>query len=187
MTAPRIKMHASHPPPSMVQQERYLEHKLKKQLAPKSWGLHPISSRMTVQFPELRLIQYDCGKLQTLDTLLRRLKSGDHRVLIFTQMTKMLDVLESFLNYHGHRYLRLDGTTRVEQRQVCCLKSSNGLFTLPDPDSDSDSDSDCKPYGYIVLFRTFHIGSDLDPDPYSDGFPNGYCTYYIHFNQRIRV
>ena len=40
------------------------------------------------------------------------------RVLIFTQMTKMLDVLESFLNYHGHIYLRLDGTTRVEQRQV---------------------------------------------------------------------
>lgn len=30
----------------------------------------------------------------------------------------MLDVLESFLNYHGYIYLRLDGTTRVEQRQV---------------------------------------------------------------------
>lgn len=58
------------------------------------------------------------GKLQTLDILLRDLKSGDHRVLIFTQMTKMLHVLEAFLNYHGHRYLRLDGTTKVEQRQV---------------------------------------------------------------------
>ncbi|CAG0907943.1 unnamed protein product, partial [Cyprideis torosa] len=33
-------------------------------------------------------------------------------------MTKMLDVLEAFLNYHGHRYLRLDGTTKVEQRQA---------------------------------------------------------------------
>ena len=40
------------------------------------------------------------------------------RALIFTQMTKMLDVLESFLNYHGHIYVRLDGTTKVEQRQV---------------------------------------------------------------------
>lgn len=30
----------------------------------------------------------------------------------------MLDVLERFLNYHGYLYLRLDGTTRVEQRQV---------------------------------------------------------------------
>ena len=41
---------------------------------------------------------------------------------------------------------------------------NNGLLTLPDPDSDSDSDS--KPYGYIVLFRTFHIGSDPDRDPF---------------------
>ena len=59
------------------------------------------------------------GKLQTLHTLLRRLKTGGHRVLIFTQMTRMLDVLEQFLNYHGHIYLRLDGSTRVEMRQVC--------------------------------------------------------------------
>ena len=43
------------------------------------------------------------GKLQTLDILLRRLKVDEHRVLIFTQMTRMLDVLEVFLNYHGHR------------------------------------------------------------------------------------
>uniref|UniRef100_A0A3Q2ZPG0 Snf2-related CREBBP activator protein n=1 Tax=Kryptolebias marmoratus TaxID=37003 RepID=A0A3Q2ZPG0_KRYMA len=58
------------------------------------------------------------GKLQTLHMLLRKLKSGGHRVLIFTQMTRMLDVLEQFLNYHGHIYLRLDGSTRVEQRQA---------------------------------------------------------------------
>lgn len=62
---------------------------------------------------------YCCvGKLQTLDLLLRELKAGAHRVLIFTQMTRMLDVLEAFLNYHGHRYLRLDGTTHVERRQA---------------------------------------------------------------------
>lgn len=39
-------------------------------------------------------------------------------------MTRMLDVLEQFLNYHGHIYLRLDGNTRVEQRQV----SAAGLY-----------------------------------------------------------
>lgn len=50
--------------------------------------------------------------------MLRQLKSENHRVLIFTQMTRMLDVLEAFLNYHGHIYLRLDGTTKVEQRQL---------------------------------------------------------------------
>lgn len=70
------------------------------------------------QLPEIRLIQYDCGKLQVLDKLLWRLKSGKHRVLIFTQMSRMLDIFESFLNYHGHTYLRLDGSTKIEQRQA---------------------------------------------------------------------
>lgn len=62
------------------------------------------------------------GKLQRLALLLRELKDNHHRVLIFTQMTRMLDILEQFLNYHGHTYLRLDGNTKVEQRQVCLLE-----------------------------------------------------------------
>ncbi|ESO91647.1 hypothetical protein LOTGIDRAFT_122039, partial [Lottia gigantea] len=118
VTVPSIKMHVSHPPPSYLLEQSYRDNYLRKELSVLSTPLHRITSRMQVMFPEVRLIQYDCGKLQTLDRLLARLKSGQHRVLIFTQMTKMLDVLEAFLNYHGHRYLRLDGTTRVEQRQV---------------------------------------------------------------------
>lgn len=35
-----------------------------------------------------------------------------------TQMAKMLDVLEAFLNLHGHTYMRLDGSTKPEARQV---------------------------------------------------------------------
>ncbi|KAL3312937.1 hypothetical protein Ciccas_008468, partial [Cichlidogyrus casuarinus] len=91
-------------------------------LSLKAWlmpaPVHDISNCRNFSFPDPRLIQYDCGKLQRLDILLRDLKTHDHRVLIFTQMAKMLDVLEQFLAYHGHRYLRLDGTTKVEQRQV---------------------------------------------------------------------
>lgn len=68
-------------------------------------------------FPEKRLIQYDCGKLQALDLLLRKLKHGKHRCLIFTQMSSMLNILEIFLNIHGHTYFRLDGATPVEKRQ----------------------------------------------------------------------
>ncbi|KAG0217577.1 swr1 complex component [Mortierella sp. NVP41] len=79
--------------------------------------LHPVESCLQVQFPDKRLLQFDCGKLQKLDSLLRELKSGGHRALIFTQMTKVLDILEIFLNIHGHRYLRLDGATKVENRQ----------------------------------------------------------------------
>ncbi|CAK1582408.1 unnamed protein product [Parnassius mnemosyne] len=81
-------------------------------------ALHAPAARQAVAFPHPRLLQYDCGKLQTLDALLRRLKAGGHRVLIFTQMTRVLDVLEAFLCMHGHAYLRLDGATRVEQRQL---------------------------------------------------------------------
>ncbi|KAK4508893.1 uncharacterized protein ATC70_013516 [Mucor velutinosus] len=79
---------------------------------------HPIESRLSIAFPDKRLLQYDCGKLQKLDQLLRTLAAGGHRALIFTQMTRVLDVLETFLNMHGYRYLRLDGATKVEQRQV---------------------------------------------------------------------
>ena len=71
-----------------------------------------------MQIVVIVLLYHLIGKLQTLDILLHRLKTGDHRVLIFTQMTRMLDILEAFLNYHGHRYLRLDGTTKIEMRQV---------------------------------------------------------------------
>ncbi|XP_072747211.1 helicase domino isoform X1 [Anoplolepis gracilipes] len=116
--APTPRFHVSHPPPHKLWGERHLRAELQRQLSPKSAVFHPISSLMLTQFPDPRLIQYDCGKLQSLDRLLRKLKVGNHRVLIFTQMTRMLDVLEAFLNFHGHIYLRLDGTTRVDQRQI---------------------------------------------------------------------
>lgn len=115
--SPPISLHAPHPPPSMLQKEKALWQRLHEEMSPRSAGLHRILCNMRTQFPDLRLIQYDCGKLQTLDILLRKFKAGSHRVLIFTQMTRMLDVLEQFLNFHGYIYLRLDGTTRVEQRQ----------------------------------------------------------------------
>lgn len=79
---------------------------------------HESRMRLSIQFPDRRLLQYDCGKLQALDKLLRKLQAGGHRALIFTQMTKVLDILEQFLNIHGHKYLRLDGATKVEQRQI---------------------------------------------------------------------
>jgi E1A-binding protein p400 len=51
------------------------------------------------------------------DALLRQLKAGGHRCLIFTQMTKMLDLLEVFINMYAYTYLRLDGSTKIEDRQ----------------------------------------------------------------------
>lgn len=79
---------------------------------------HHSQVKLSIAFPDKRLLQYDCGKLQRLAVLLQELIAGGHRALIFTQMTRMLDVLEQFLNLHGLRYLRLDGATKIEQRQI---------------------------------------------------------------------
>ena len=89
--------------------------------------VHPVATKLHIAFPDASLLQYDCGKLQQLDLLMRRLKAGGHRILIFTQMTRVLDILESFLNYHGYRYLRLDGATKVEQRQALTEKFNRDL------------------------------------------------------------
>ncbi|KAK5938747.1 swr1 complex component [Knufia obscura] len=86
---------------------------------------HQAQMKLSIAFPDKRLLQYDCGKLQRLDKLLRQLQAGGHRALIFTQMTKVLDILEQFLNIHGHRYLRLDGATKIEQRQILTDRFNN--------------------------------------------------------------
>lgn len=73
--------------------------------------LYPATIRQSIFFPDRRLVQFDSGKLQTLAELLRKLKKEGHKCLIFTQMSKMLDILEVFLNLHAHTYVRLDGST----------------------------------------------------------------------------
>eukprot|EP01125_Pyxidicula_operculata_P012732 TRINITY_DN4194_c4_g1_i1.p1 TRINITY_DN4194_c4_g1~~TRINITY_DN4194_c4_g1_i1.p1 ORF type:complete len:1463 (+),score=421.63 TRINITY_DN4194_c4_g1_i1:14-4402(+) len=115
--APRITHHCSHPNPSTVVREQDEMTCLESHLSPATQFLQPAIIRSQMYFPDRALVQYDCGKLQQLDLLLRKLKREGHRALIFTQMTKMLDVLEVFLNLHGHTYMRLDGTTNVEKRQ----------------------------------------------------------------------
>ena len=48
--------------------------------------------------------------------LLVKLKAGGHRVLLFSQSTRMLDILQDFLAYRGMSYERLDGSVRSEER-----------------------------------------------------------------------
>lgn len=79
---------------------------------------HKLQTKLSIAFPDKSLLQYDCGKLQKLVQLLQKLKDNGHRALIFTQMTKVLDILELFLNYHGYLYMRLDGATKIEDRQI---------------------------------------------------------------------
>ena len=93
------------------------EKTLYKYIIPALSALHSILNRFHLLFPDRKSIEHDCGKLRKLALLLSELKKDGHKCVIFTQMARMLDILESFMNIHGHTYLRLDGSTRVEQRQ----------------------------------------------------------------------
>jgi helicase SWR1 len=88
---------------------------------------HEARVRLSIAFPDARLLVYDSGKLQRLTSLLRDLQARGSRSLIFTQMVGTLDILERFLNLLGMPYLRLDGSTGVERRQLFCAE-----FNRPD-------------------------------------------------------
>ncbi|ESN98569.1 hypothetical protein HELRODRAFT_101736 [Helobdella robusta] len=64
-----------------------------------------------------RHIVDNCGKMVLLDKLLPRVKEQGSRVLIFSQMTRMLDILEDYCLWKGYEYCRLDGQTPHEERQ----------------------------------------------------------------------
>jgi chromatin-remodeling ATPase INO80 len=83
------------------------------------FGVSPSSQlpASTFEIPEAKSLVYNSGKLARLDTLLQELKRGDHRVLIYSQMTRMLDLMEEYLIYRQYKYLRLDGSTKMEDRR----------------------------------------------------------------------
>jgi len=58
------------------------------------------------------------GKLELLDRMLQKLKAEGHRVLLFSQMTMMLDLLEEYLSIREWKYQRLDGSTKASDRQL---------------------------------------------------------------------
>lgn len=57
------------------------------------------------------------GKFRLLNRMLPRLKAGGHKVLIFSQMTKLLDILQDYLDWKGYGYCRIDGSVKVNDRQ----------------------------------------------------------------------
>ncbi|RLV99065.1 hypothetical protein DV515_00010278 [Chloebia gouldiae] len=58
------------------------------------------------------------GKMCLLDKLLSFLYAGGHRVLLFSQMTQLLDILQDYMDYRGYSYERLDGSVRGEERHL---------------------------------------------------------------------
>ena len=69
-----------------------------------------------------------CGKLILMQKMLRQLHKDNHRVLIFSQMTRLLDVLEDFLEYEGYRYERIDGSITGQLRQDAIDRFNSQFF-----------------------------------------------------------
>ncbi|KAF9952628.1 hypothetical protein BGZ65_005150, partial [Modicella reniformis] len=69
------------------------------------------------------------GKLELLHNMLPKLKQNGHRVLIFSTMTRLLDILEDYLNGERYNFVRLDGTTSNAERQARIDK-----YNAPDSD-----------------------------------------------------
>jgi SWI/SNF-related matrix-associated actin-dependent regulator of chromatin subfamily A protein 2/4 len=67
------------------------------------------------------------GKFELLDRLLPKLRRAGHRVLLFSQMTRLMDILEIYLQLHDYKFLRLDGSTKTEERGSLLKK-----FNAPD-------------------------------------------------------
>jgi DNA helicase INO80 len=85
-----------------------------------------------IEAPSMSRFVTDSGKLAQLDALLKQLKVGDHRVLLYFQMTRMIDLMEEYLTYRNYKYCRLDGSTKLEDRRdtVADFQSDPSIFVF---------------------------------------------------------
>uniref|UniRef100_A0A8C0JD93 SWI/SNF related BAF chromatin remodeling complex subunit ATPase 2 n=1 Tax=Chelonoidis abingdonii TaxID=106734 RepID=A0A8C0JD93_CHEAB len=62
------------------------------------------------------------GKFELLDRILPKLRATNHRVLLFCQMTSLMTIMEDYFAFRNFLYLRLDGTTKSEDRAALLKK-----------------------------------------------------------------
>ncbi|CAL2045343.1 unnamed protein product [Caenorhabditis brenneri] len=114
----------------------------------------------------------NAGKFVLLQKMLRKLKEQGHRVLIFSQMTMMLDIMEDFCDVEGYKYERIDGSITGQMRQdaidrynapgaqqfVFLLSTrAGGLgINLATADTVIIYDSDWNPHNDIQAFSRAH-------------------------------
>ncbi|CAB3405088.1 unnamed protein product [Caenorhabditis bovis] len=141
---------------------------------------HPyLFMKACLEAPKLKNGMYEgnalvknCGKFVLLQKMMRKLKERGHRVLIFSQMTMMLDILEDFCEFEGYKYERIDGSITGQQRQdaidrfnapgaqqfVFLLSTrAGGLgINLATADTVIIYDSDWNPHNDIQAFSRAH-------------------------------
>ncbi|KAH0789811.1 F/Y-rich N-terminus family protein [Histomonas meleagridis] len=141
-------------------------------------------------FIEEALIR-SAGKMILLDKLLSKLKKDGHRVLIFSQMTRMLDIIQDYLVYKNYNFERLDGSIRAELRQesidkfnapesedfvfLLCTKAGGLGINLTTADTVIIYDSDWNPQNDIqATARCHRIGQKKDVKVYRFITSNSY-------------
>lgn len=123
----------------------------------------------------LKGLVMNSGKMVLLDKLLARLKEGGHRVLIFSQMVRMLDILSDYMSLRGYLHQRLDGMVASEARKKSILH-----FNAPNsPD-----------FAFLLSTRAGGLGINLetadtviifDVSHHPTGL--GLCPYSNHLSQ----
>uniref|UniRef100_A0AAY4AVG5 E1A binding protein p400 n=1 Tax=Denticeps clupeoides TaxID=299321 RepID=A0AAY4AVG5_9TELE len=108
--APPPELYASKPPLLYRLDQKSFRQRFQEAVAPHTREIRALCSGIV---PFLFFL----GKLEALSVLLYKLRSESRRVLIFTEMMSMLDILEAFLDYRHMTYLRVDESLTVEERQ----------------------------------------------------------------------
>uniref|UniRef100_A0A673GNK3 E1A-binding protein p400-like n=1 Tax=Sinocyclocheilus rhinocerous TaxID=307959 RepID=A0A673GNK3_9TELE len=107
--APPPQLYASNPPPSYSLAQKSFRRRLQEESAPQNAEIQILYNIM--------FLYLFAGKLEALSILLQKLSAENRRVMIFTQMTSMLDILEAFLDHSHLNYVRLDESLSLEERQ----------------------------------------------------------------------
>lgn len=94
----------------------------------------------------MRALITSSGKMMLLDQLLAKLKKDGHRVLIFSQMVKMLDILADYMDFRGFSYQRLDGTIAAAPRRL-------SIEHFNEPDSND--------FAFLLSTRAGGLGINL--------------------------
>uniref|UniRef100_A0A8C8A2F5 E1A binding protein p400 n=1 Tax=Oryzias sinensis TaxID=183150 RepID=A0A8C8A2F5_9TELE len=168
--APPPHLHAANPSTPFRLEQKSNHRRLQEAAAPHSASIHRLASKPLIGCADLQLMQMDSGKLEALAILLLKLRSESRRVLIFTQMLKMLDILEAFLDYRQLTYVRIDESLTLETRQENMKKFNRKrqLFC------SILTNCCCTAVGTMVDADTF-IFYDTDLNPSMDALTQEWC------------
>ncbi|SOV10435.1 DEAD/DEAH box helicase, putative [Plasmodium gaboni] len=104
--------------------------------------------RKIVNHPYLFLYDYNIdeniikssGKFEVLDRMLPKLLKFKHKVLIFSQMTKLMNILCDYLEFRGYKYHRLDGNIGLQQRKKIIDQFNNNMEYKKDATKQDNSE-----------------------------------------------